>query len=176
MTEIRTKLSPPWITYLSEITALFENDPEVTIEYDNDDYTLKLFVASPDKAEALYFLLPEEVDFGNVILEVIVVPPNGEWGDRAEKIDYDTIFNNAFKNNPVYAFCKTFTGPFSFNATYVVFKNRVVQFYNDNLNDIYGNMSTLYQEIASDVFKDFYGVYYCTDVEELVGKPLGEWP
>ena len=65
---------------------------------------------------------------------------------------------------------------FAYNTIYVVFKNRVVQFFNDNLNDIYGNISTLYQEIASDVFKEISGVNYCTDIEERVGAPLGEWP
>ena len=63
--------------------------------------------------------------------------------------------------------------------TKLVFKNCVVQFFNDNLNDAHGLISTLYQEIADDVLVniDFHGVYYCTDVEVgKLGKPLGEWP
>ena len=34
------------------------------------------------------------------------------------------------------------------DITYVIFKNCVVQFFNDNLNDAHGLISTLYQNIA----------------------------
>ena len=66
-----------------------------------------------------------------------------------------------------------------YGATYVVFKNCVVQFFNDNLNDCHGIISTLYQDIAAELFKDadLIGVYYNTDVERgQLGMPLGEWP
>ena len=62
--------------------------------------------------------------------------------------------------------------------TYVVFKNCVVQFFNDNLNDPHGVLSTLYQDIAREVFGDCGmagGVAYCTDVERKVGMPIDEW-
>ena len=62
---------------------------------------------------------------------------------------------------------------------YVVFKNCVVQFFNDNLNDAHGLISTLYQDIAADILDGpgTIGVYYCTDVEHgALGMPLGEWP
>jgi hypothetical protein len=29
MTDIRMKISPPWITYVNEVNCLFEHDPEV---------------------------------------------------------------------------------------------------------------------------------------------------
>lgn len=61
---------------------------------------------------------------------------------------------------------------------YVVFKNCVVQFFNDNLNDIYGNISTLYQDIAREIFADaeWEGVFYCTDVETHVAGMKRDWP
>ena len=59
--------------------------------------------------------------------------------------------------------------------TYVVFTNKVVQFFNDNLNDIYGNVTTLYQEIASDVFDIESGVFFCTDFKKEVGNER-QWP
>lgn len=176
MTEPRLKLSPPWITYVSEVNALFQNDPDVNVVYDNDNLEVKLYVEKPYKAMAIDALLPDEVEFGNITLCVTVIPANGDMPTVPEGTDNEALFNEAFDGNPVYAFCKVVTGMFAFNTTYVVFKNRVVQFFNDNLNDIYGNVSTLYQEIASDVFKDITGVNYCTDIEERVGMPLGEWP
>ena len=54
-----------------------------------------------------------------------------------------------------------------------------MQFFADNLNDCHGVISTLYQDIASEVLTGpaTSGVYYNTDVEVgKLGKPLGEWP
>lgn len=178
MTDVRFKMSPPWILYVSQINALFSNDPDITIEYDNDSVEIKLYVNNNKKAAALMYLLPFEKEFGNVTLDIIIIPSNH---NAVEKVDLTTAkeyFEAAFENNPVFAFTHVVQGIFTNTLTYVVFKNRVVQFFADNLNDIHGNISTLYQELAKDVFnKDVIpGVLFCTDIEEKVGKPLGEWP
>ena len=178
MTDVRFKMSPPWILYVSQINALFSNDPDITIEYDNDNVEVKLYVNNNKKAAALMYLLPFEKEFGNVTLDIIIIPSNH---NAVEKVDLTTAkeyFEAAFENNPVFAFTHVVQGIFTNTLTYVVFKNRVVQFFADNLNDIHGNISTLYQELAKDVFnKDVIpGVLFCTDIEEKVGKPLGEWP
>ena len=44
MTDVRLKLSPPWLTYVSEVTALFQHDPQVNVVYDNDKVVVKLYV------------------------------------------------------------------------------------------------------------------------------------
>lgn len=176
MTGVRTKISPPWITYVNELNQLFMHDEECRVEYDNDDVVVKLYVDSPAKAAALAELLPNEVDYGNVSLQVQVIPANGD-----DEFEYTPtareLFEMAFANNPVFTGCVEIGGIFSNTLTYVVFKNKVVQFFNDNLNDPHGNISTLYQEIAKDVFADnIRGVCYCTDIESKIGMPLGEWP
>lgn len=180
MNDVRCKLAPPWITFVNQVTALFGNDPEIKIEYDNDEVALRLYVDNPDKAMALDYLLPVEKEFGNVILEIEIIPANGELEEEEDiLISAKELFDMAFENNPVYAFSKEITGIFNVTLTYVVFKNKVVQFFNDNLNDIHGLTSTLYQEIAKDLFDEagLYNVYYNTDIEEKVfGMPLGEWP
>lgn len=179
MTDIRMKISPPWITYVNEVNCLFEHDPEVQLIYNNDEKTVELYVEDPTKAFAIDRLLPDEVEYGNIVLEVKVIPGNKASSEEIpENPTNDWLFNTAFKNSPVFAYTKTISGLFSNDLTYVVFKNRVVQFFNDNLNDIHGLVSTLYQEIANDVFSDeLNGVCYCTDIEERVlGVPLGEWP
>lgn len=180
MTNVKFKISPPWILYVSKINALFANDPDITVEYDNDEIEVKLFVDDNKKATALDFLLPPCVEFGNIILNITIFPSNVNIS-TINTYNLNTIqdyFEAAFKGNPVFAFTHVVEGIFSNKLTYVVFKNRVVQFFADNLNDIYGNISTLYQELASEVFNTdaLPGVLFCTDVEERVGKPLGEWP
>lgn len=175
--EVRTKLSPPWITWLSEIEQMFGQDPDIKISY--DDYTIKLYVANAEKAAALDCVLPCAREFGNVIMYLKVVPPNEE-NKTFDKNDGASIYETIFKNNPVLSFIRKVEGPFTFNATYVVFKNKVVQYFNDNLNDIYGNTSTLYEDIARDIFVDYtreITVFFCTDVaDNKLKKPLGEWP
>lgn len=175
---IRIKLAPPWVTFVNEIKAMFENDPEISIVYDNEEVAVRLYVDNAKKAEAIALLLPEEKWCGNVALSISVIPANGQNFEALTKITNDTVFSIAFEKNPVFAYSKTITGILSNNITYVVFKNRVVQFFNDNLNDIHGNVSTLYEDIARDLFNEtiLQGLFYCTDIEEKVGMPLGEWP
>ena len=179
MLDIKTKLSPPWVLFKNEIQALFGQDPDIEIEHIDDDYNhvIKLLVKDNDKASALNELLPVSKTFGNVEVEIEVCPTN-EKDVIASTFDWDraTLYKAAFHNNPVFAFVHVVEGIFASNFTYVVFKNRVVQFFNDNLQDVYGNISTLYQEIAKDVFYNEDRVFFCTDIEERVGKPIGEWP
>ena len=177
MSDVRLKISPPWITFVNEVNAMFQHDPDIRIEYDNDNVEVRLYVENSAKAAALEQLLPFEVYFGNVVLTVVVIPANENDIVQAMS-DMESLFNAAFDGNPVFAFTRSVQGILSNKITYVVFKNRVVQFFNDNLNDIHGNVSTLYEDIARDIFDDetIHGVFYCTDIEEKVGMPLGEWP
>ena len=169
----RLKLSPPWVTYLNMLTALFDGDPEIAINYDDNKRSIVLATNNGDKGAALLKVLPSKKEFGNVVVTVGV---DGPISNRAFTSN-EELMNTLFAKNPAFSFCKAIEGIIT-SFTYVVFKNTVVQFFNDNLNDIYGNMCTLYQDIAAEVFADakLTGVVYNTDVERKVGKPLGEWP
>ena len=116
---------------------------------------------------------------GNIQLKITVVPANGGY-EVAGPLSTIEIFDLAFKDNPIYAYSKEISGLFSNKFIYVVFKNKVVQFFNDNLNDIHGLISTLYQNIAYEIFEDaninLMNVFFNTDIEEKVWTPLGEWP
>ena len=46
MTKERLKISPPWVTFVNKINALFSNDPDIGIVYDNDKRKVKLYVAN----------------------------------------------------------------------------------------------------------------------------------
>ena len=176
MVKERLKISSPWVTYLNKLNALFGADPDIKIDFDNKDFEIKVYVNNDNKASALNYLLPYYKTFGNVELEITIIPANSFALDFEPKNDAKELFDVAFDRNPVYAYSKKIEGIFSNSITYVVFKNKVVQFFNDNLNDIHGNISTLYQDIASEVLQEKPGILYCTDIEEKVGMPLGEWP
>ena len=179
MSDVRLKISPPWITYINKLQALFDGDPEIAfnVNVNSDEPFVILATNNGDKATALTHLLPENVNFGNVDLTIDI---DGPFTNRAFKTSKE-LFETVFSKNPAFAYCVSPTeeGYWFFDFCYVVFKNCVVQFFNDNLNDAHGVISTLYQDIAAEIFKDanLPSVHYCTDVERgKLGKPLGEWP
>lgn len=163
----KLEMSPPWNRLVSEMKALFGEDKDINIQYDADNLEIKLYVRDPAKADALTQLLPEQQVFGNVAVKVTVIPANQFSETKADLMEV------AFKNNPVLKKVLRLHTPFG-EYDYVVFRKEVVQFYNDNLADPHGNESTLYEDIARDVFVDS-GIFFCTDSEVCL-KPLGEWP
>lgn len=149
-------ISSPWVSYYHKLQALFGEDPDIQLAFDNDGPEAELFVSNTDKAEALGRLLPGEVQFGNVTLKIAVVPANIEWDEKA-------LMEKAFTGNPMFSKVLKLdvgsTNPF----TYVVFARKVVQFYDDNLGDPHGNVTTLAQDLAKELLTESGGVYYCTE-------------
>ena len=162
------KLSPPWVTFVEEVKALFGQDPEVKIHYDENQNELKLYVENARKADALAQLLPAEKEFGAVKLKIAVVPSNAVGGPA-------NLFADAFYGNPVLDDILDYKTVFG-QMTYLMFQNKVVQFWNDQMDDPNGIKSTLFQEIAKDVFNEQGGVFFCTTAPVNLTKPLGEWP
>ena len=153
------QLSAPWVNFYRQIDAVFKDDPNVIVEYsagDGDDPVITMYVEGTDKAEAIAKLLPSERTFGAVTVSVKVVPSNAP-DTRA------SLFRKAFEGNPALSYIATVEGVLSNPVTYVVFRNKVVQYYNDNLGDVNGNCSTLYQNIASELFGGDDGIFFCTD-------------
>ena len=140
----RLKISPPWVTYMNKLQALFDGDPQIAFNIDYENMTVALAGNNGDKNAALQRLLPSEKSFGNITLKIIVDGPISNIAFPTQKDLFDTAF-----------------------------------IFNDNLNDCHGLISTLYQDIAAEIFEDanLNGVYYNTDVERgALGMPLGEWP
>lgn len=158
MSKLNVNISSPWVTFYREIEALFGSDPEIKIVFDEDKNEIKLYVDNHRKADALTQLLPSKREFGNVTLLIDVVPPN------VDSYDIQSLYEAAFENNPAFAYVEHVDGLFTMD--YVVFKNKVVQYFNDDMSDVHGNCSTLYQEIAKNVLETVPGVFFCTDVEE----------
>lgn len=155
---MKTKLSPPWEIYYKKLQAMFEDDNDIIIVYNPDNYEVKLYVDVQEKAAALAVLLPPERSFGNVKMLTTIIPPNKGIGK------VEDVYREAFRGNPVVDRIKTLAG--TFKATYIIFVKAVVQYYDDSLADYSGYCSTLYQDIAKDIFIQQDGVYYCTSRDE----------
>lgn len=173
MSSVRLKILPPWATVINKIIALFDGDPQIACnaDYSGNYPSITLVCNNGDKVTALDQILPEEFDFGNVKLKVNIdgTPSNKAFKNKKE------LFETVFKNNPAFAHAVSPVdeGYGWFDMVYVVFKKEVVQFFNDNLDDCHGIISTLYQDIAEEILtgEAVQGVYFNTAVErEAIGK------
>ena len=157
---VKVKLAAPWVTFYREVGAMFDKDEGVMVLYDEDDYSLKIYVEDADKADAISQLMPTEKVFGNITMKITVIP-----GNKILKSSNENLFNRAFNGNLALSYVKTLRAPFLPNGiTYVVFEDVVVQYYTDNMCDINGMTSTLYENIARNIFNAVDGVYYCTEL------------
>ena len=160
----QVKLSAPWVEHYRKIQAMFAQDPDVRVIFDEEEMIVKVCTPDSGKAEALHHLLLPTVTFGNVELKVVVPDPN----DRIVMLvkgketgpDKAYLFFKAFYNNPAFVTTK-YVCVGDVNLQYVIFDKKVVQYFNDNISDPNGLCSTLYQEIAKDIFFND-GVFYCT--------------
>jgi hypothetical protein len=164
------KLSSPWVIFYKEINAVFGKDPDINVVFDDEKNEIKLHVKDATKADAISQILPEKKTFGNYSVTVTVIPENNN-------ADTFSLFTKAFKGNPVFAGIKKVDNPIINDVKYILFKPEVVQFFNDDMSDANGLESTLYQDIAEDIFRYFPNTFYCTEpVNKELKKPLGEWP
>lgn len=94
-----------------------------------------------------------------------------------EEVSLISLYKAAFAGNPIVSYIETVDG-FGNPLNYIVFEKEVVQYFNDNLGDIHGIESTLYQDLAEEVFDEHDSIFFCTDIEDGLsfGTPLGEWP
>ena len=135
MTEPRLKILPPWTIVIRKLEALFDGDPQIAFntDFSGEHPAVILSCNNGDKVAALYQILPEEINFGNVTLDIEIdgTPSNIAF---TSKVD---LFDAAFKGNPAYAYsmCPCEDGYQWICSTYVVFKNCVVQLAAYNLND-----------------------------------------
>lgn len=157
----KIKLAAPWITYANQIEAMFKEDKDINFSFDDGkEKIITLRVVGAEKADAIAQLLPAEMTFGNISLKIKVIPAN-KLGNKT--ID---LFRKAFEGNPAVS---EITSAESLWGTlnFIMFKPKVVQYYNDSMFDINGIKTTIYQDLAEKIFGNITGIYYCTEkIEE----------
>lgn len=154
--------SAPWVTYTRELKKLFAEDPSINIITDPDnEYQVNIYVENIEKAYVIEHLLPNIVTFGNIELKINVIPGNLDINSKTK------LFNIVFADNSVLE-DSIQIDPYGTGSpiTFLVFRKEVVQFFDDDLTDPNGNVSTLWQDIASDVFLDTDEVRFCTSTED----------
>lgn len=176
-------VSAPWYTYYRMVTEMFKLDPNVYVTFkpakDDNEYN-KLIIrvcGDNEKAEAIASIFPIKVVFGSVYVDVIVLPSNGVGmvGSRVksniDKFGQTNAFIVAFKGNDIVDQVLVKNDTAGLSHTYVAFKPRIAQFYNDERWDLYGYKSILFADAAKEIFRDDMPyVHYCTAVVDSIIK------
>lgn len=155
-------LNAPWVEKAREIRALFEGDDNVIVLFEDEPPKVTLYVDGEDKASSIERLLPASYTFGNVTMEVSVIPSNSEPTETEHLM-------RAFSGNP--AFCGTLEDRLvdGSKVVYAMFAPKVVQFFADDISKAYGIHTKTYEQVASDVLE--CGAFICS---ELVEEPLAD--
>ena len=154
--EKKVNLYSPCVILFRKYEAMFKKDRNIKIELDNDNRVITLFVTGDEKADALTQNLPTEVVFGNEKVKINVVPANLSGVTKIEQ------FRKIFEGNEAVDFIGNGSDPVTCDFNYIVFKPEVVQYSADDLSDLNGQQSTLYQNLAKEIFGDQPGIYFCT--------------
>ena len=149
--QTKVDVSPPWYTLLHKFEALFGDDPELTVGFESNDdgYFITLESRNSTKLDALEKMLKPALDFGNVGVKLKFKVSNDAPSTYERAID-------AFSGNPMFEdiLPRSFMPGAQIDQVCVIMKKDIVQFFNDNLDDFYGNLNLLPTDIAKEIFAD----------------------
>lgn len=152
---MKLALSSPWVEYYHKLCTFFRHDADVHLSIDYDTLEITLRVDNQLKADALTKLLPTEKTWGAVTIQIKVIPANEEENKAV-------LLQNALLGNEAVSDIDTYETMFG-TYTCVLFKPIVAQYYNDNMRDPNGITTTLYQELAKEIFGEESDIVYCTE-------------
>lgn len=159
-TQKQVGLSSPWETIHKQIIALLGPDTEVHVgsiyEGNGNTYVFDICSKNGKKIAALEKVLKSHFDLGNVTLAINFIHERDDEEVTAQ--DYKDAFegNSNFVDTVV-----TSKGLFQ-DLTYVIFAKEILQFFNDDLSDLYGNMSIIVADAAKQVCNVGENMYFST--------------
>lgn len=143
--EQNVAISSPWMTYYKKLVALFNDDPELEVKWNEDEKSVIIESTNTFKIMALEKLLDPTVAFGNVTITVKCRVKDGS------EDSVSAIFKTAFTGNPHISEVIDQETMGCIEQTFVLFKPEVIQFFNDDLTDYHGNWNGLSEDIMRDV-------------------------
>lgn len=150
-------LSPPDVTYYNLLKYSVGDDKHVKVapyvQVSDALAVVTLYVKGASKARALATLLNQNVTIGNIQIIVTIATSSGITVEPIlEPLtprQIERLFRTAFDSNKLYKFV-ALKELFGNVFVYPVFKDAVIQFYNDDLSDYYSN----YNNVAAFVFRE----------------------
>jgi len=150
-------LSPPWYTIWNKIKSTFGNDPNVKVGplvTQSTPFKIIIDVNDHDKATAIASILSLKFDLGNNSIQVAVRDNKGSVVVPTVPTSEEqlvSIIKTALGSNAWFVDAKIVILPIlERKILYAVFHKAVIQFFNDDLSDMYNN----YNNVAAFVFKD----------------------
>lgn len=117
-----------------------------------------IHVSDKKKADAIKAILRNKIEI--TITITILGPEENKIVGSVDKDDVST-YEAAFSGNPV--FSKTVAETISgHNVKYCIFNCEVIQFWCDDVSDIYGNYNGLAEDLTREVLNDT-DVWFCTE-------------
>lgn len=159
MNKEKMTLCTPWYEFYNEVNAFFKEDKDVHVELVEHPYVLKVYVDDSEKADALAVILPEEKILGNIHVKIEVIPADGNLkGNFGYDLD---AYRRAFKGNGAVVDFQHVEA-FGWVFDYIMCKPAVVQLENDSMKNPWGLVSTLYENLADDIFIPHPGLFFTT--------------
>lgn len=150
------KLSPPWTTIYNKLRVFFAKDPDIKVNpvkltKAGDRY---IVIESPycEKIDALVRLMKDEYKFGNVTLKIHFAVSNGFKATETDGLYGYAI--DGLASNAAIVDIKKVENFVHDEFVVIEFAKEIVQFYNDDLGDYYGNWNGTYVDVAKELFKE----------------------
>ncbi|MBQ3420564.1 MAG: hypothetical protein IJH34_02610 [Romboutsia sp.] len=160
MEKNKLQVSPPWYTLANKLKYTYgvcKNIHFNELINIGDQYILIINAFNNTQALALRQVIPETIEMGNVTLNVVIFNASGKQQRTSRKKytveDLKKIFEAAMKDNPLFKCICVPEDEFTKNVigdVVITIDKEVVQFYNDDISDLYKN----YNEVAANVFKE----------------------
>ncbi|WP_409342512.1 hypothetical protein [Paenibacillus sp. MBLB4367] len=152
----RVQLSPPQNIYFSKVLFSVGNDLHVQVDplrqLADGSFLITVHVKGTQKARALATLLVLRKQIGGIIIRVQVRNQSGKLVCPIKRsltpAEIAALYQIAFRTNRLFVFAAVRRLPFT--GVFPVFKAKVVQFFADNLADLFRNLN----EVAAFVFRD----------------------
>lgn len=166
---IDASVSNPWYTLWRKIYFTLSQDEEVSVSglnKENDNkYNIVVTAKQMHTAYALSQVIKPIFSFGNVKVEVIVkhqnigILPSTKEDEQFMDEEVGLLICAEFRNNKLFKGVvlvpkkeeSLFAG-----KVVILFAKEVVQFYNDDVTDIFGNFNELVAYVFADIIKFIY--------------------
>ena len=153
------RLSPPWYTFFNFIKHTIGKDKQVKVlemkEVSEVDFLIQIDVNDKYKALALATILEPYKEFVNVKVNVEVLHLGETVNPSEKKQNVGTLvdfYEKAFETNEYFSQIE-FGDLFGSMVLFPVFKKEVIQFFNDNLADLYNNLNGVAADVFTEILK-----------------------
>ena len=162
--DTNVKLEAAWWQIYKELKIFIGDDPEVEIS-DMDEsaepaYRFTISSQNEAKITALSRVLINHYDMGNITLDIDFEHIRNDEDATREITKYD--IEAAFQGNPHYVSTQVTTKGMFADLCYVIFAKEIIQFFNDDLSDLYGNENIIVADLARERCNLGQNMYFCT--------------